>query len=178
MRFLTALSEKIEIGHLPESVPLAEAFSNRHDYGTLLDQKSAFVVLVCFEEADSYEDIKESADQIKAIYSSFQREANTICLVPFGHLSTAALADIDQIDTLLDKLYRTLSNMGLKVKRVPVAQGNVFFARFLFFDKLRSTKLRSSVGTVRKSLKSLIRVYGIKKIMVAISDVLIQTQTK
>jgi hypothetical protein len=178
MKFLTALSDKIEIGHLPDNVPLSKALPNHHDYTSLLDEKAAYIILACFEENDSLLDLKEAAEQIFVAYSAHSSEASVICLVPFGHLTFTALAGIDRAEDFMEKLHRLLLNKGLKVKRVPVGKGNLFFARFLFFDKLHATKLRSSENSLREVLTSLLRAFGPDKLMKTIAHVLQHNNSK
>lgn len=172
MKLLTALTSEIEIAYQDSMLPFMEANFRSENFSSLLHEKNTFVVLVCIEQNDNVRDVKESAIRISNQFLNVRESASTICLIPFAHLTDQALDDIDQVDLLIDKLGRVLTNKGHKVRWIPPAKGNLFMTKWMFFDRYFSVKLGTTETSLKSSLKSLIRAHGVQKIMSTLGDLL------
>ncbi len=172
MKFLTSLAADIELGYQSENVPLGECLSRRYKFQSLFKEKNTFLVLVCFEEGDAWPDIKEGSLRISNQYINMKHEAHTISIIPFAHLTPQALADEHQVNLLFDKLQRTLTNKGHKVRWLRPSAGNVFASKWVFFDKLHSVKYGSTEACIQNTLRSLLRAYGSRKIFAVLGDLL------
>jgi len=171
MNFLTALTKDLEIAREVEGKPLTLAMK-QNDYKSLLITKNTLAVLCCIEEDDSFHDIKETANRIQNIYENVSNEACSITLIPFGHLSYIASNDINQIQILLDKLQRALTNKGLNINKIEPATANIFIGNIMLFDKLNTVRLGTTDKSLKNTLTALIRSFGIKKVFKTLGQII------
>jgi len=172
MKFLTALTTEIELGYQPPNTALKDCRFESSGYKSLLSEQNTFLVLVCFEEGDLFDEIKEAAIRISNQYANFKQDAKTISLVPFSHLTSEAMSDEDQLELLMDKLHRVLAHKGHCVRWLPPSSGNLCFVRWVFFDKLHSVRFGSTQSGLKSTLKALLRAHGARTVLANLGDLL------
>ena len=172
MRFLTALTAELEVGYQHPDVALERCISDTSGFRSLLKEDHALLVLACFEEGDTFDEVKEAAAHIADLFLNLRADAKTIVLVPFAHLTPHAMHDTNQVAFLLDKLQRALTHKGHDVRWLPPESANLCFSRWLFFDKMRSVRFGSSSSRIKGTLRSLLRAHGSRKILAILGDLL------
>lgn len=172
MKFLTAMTAKVEAGYLSSARKLSSLTLTDEEWQPIVSEGNTTLVLTCFEEDDDAKAAKEAASRILNIHKRAKGEVKSVTLVPFAHLSDQAMGDLEQVGLLLDILRRSIERGGFKVIWAPPNSSNVLFSKLLIFDKLQTVRLGTSESSLRRTLVSLIRAFGPQKVMSVFGSVL------
>ena len=172
MKFLTALTAELEVGYQQPDAALDRCSADTPSFHSMLRERQAFLVLVCFEEGDTFTEVKDAASRVSGLFDNVRSDAKSIALVPFAHLSPEAMSDNDQVELLLDKLQRVLANKGHVVRALPPSSANLFFSRWVFFDKMQSVRFGSAQASIKNVLRSMLRAHGSRKVLAILGDIL------